>query len=93
MNENDNINYVNSSQNLHINQNQIFVNNNPQTNLNTPDGNNLVQNKNYDKITLYDLNSPKPIENMPYIFCPSCKNKVIADSKFCSTCGYQISRR
>ena len=51
------------------------------------------QNISGDKITLYDLNALKPIENMPYIYCPNCKNKVIANANFCSLCGTKISGR
>ncbi len=53
----------------------------------------LDNHESKEKITLYDLNSQKPIENMPYIYCPKCKNKIVANSKFCNSCGYKLNRR
>lgn len=67
--------------NNNVTKNTQIMNNSVESNL-----------QNLDTITLYDINKPKPIEDMPYIYCSRCKGKVIADSRFCSSCGNQISR-
>ena len=54
---------------------------------------NNVFDESKEKITLYDINSQKSIETMPYIYCPNCKNKIVANSKFCNLCGYKLKRK
>ena len=100
-------NEVNSTLSNENNNNQqmIYVNFNGNTISNSNDmNNNITQNtqiinnsfesnlENADTITLYDINKPKPVEDMPYIFCHRSKGRVIADSRFCSSCGNQVSR-
>lgn len=86
MNENFDNNVSNNTYQNNINPDINILQNNVNMSTNN-------QKMNSDKITLYDLNCPKPIENMPYIYCPNCNNKVIADSRFCSFCGTKISRK
>lgn len=98
---------INSSLfNENNNSQQTFYSNFNENTISNSNGinNNVIQNtqiinssvksnlENTDTITLYDINKPKPVEDMPYIFCPRCKGKVIADSRFCSSCGNQVSR-
>lgn len=65
--------------------------NQPDIKLNFMDQN--ITNYNNDQyINLNDMNTKKFIDNMPYVFCPKCGNKVIADSNFCGNCGYRINR-
>lgn len=51
-----------------------------------------LKSKENNIIIFQNMNISKSIENMPYIFCKKCGNKVIADSNFCSNCGYQVSK-
>ena len=68
------------------------INNNVTQNTQTMNSSVESNLQNSDTITLYDINKPKPVEDMPYIFCHMCKGRVIADSRFCSSCGNQVSR-
>jgi len=88
----------NNNQTFYGNFNGNTISNSGGINNNTTQNTQIINNsfepnlENTDIITLYDISKPKPVENMPYIFCPRCHGKVIADSRFCSSCGNQVSR-
>ena len=90
MNNND-INMLYNEKNQNLQNNSTISNSNHVISNNSVNIQNF-SNNNEDVLTLYDINQPKSVEDMPYIFCPSCNNRVIANSNFCSSCGNQISR-
>lgn len=107
LNENINSNFINQTNNIISNQSMssntirnptisnigssanISINTEIKDELNTYNNSNL---KGLENITLMDVHNPKPLEDMPYTFCPRCNCKVTANSKFCSSCGNQVSR-
>lgn len=53
---------------------------------------NVTNYKDEQYINLNNMNTQKSIDNMPYIFCSKCGNKVIVDSNFCVNCGSRVNR-
>lgn len=93
MNNNHNINIYNNNANMLSNEQNVNVQNIGISNF-TNTTNMNIQNdfNNDDNIILYDINKSIPVEDMPYFFCTKCNNRVIADSKFCSSCGNRFNR-
>jgi len=83
---NNNINTSYNEQNLNIQNSSMVYNHDNVVNIQN------ISDDNENSITLYDIHQPKPVEDMPYIFCSRCNNRVVANSNFCSSCGNQISR-